>query len=95
MTALRQGRREGRGNITTAYLFGIVHSKFIAYNCLKVFENSTIWRPLQEDQDRSILPSFDLEERTGQRNAFPKAPSAHQENPQVVSHLQSWKANLN
>jgi hypothetical protein len=28
-------------------------------------------------------PSFDLEERTGQRNAFPKAPSAHKENPQV------------
>jgi hypothetical protein len=71
------------GNITTACLFGIVHYKFIAFNYLTVFENSTIWGPLQEDQDRSILPSFDLEERTGQRNAFPKAPSAHQEEPQV------------
>jgi hypothetical protein len=30
------------GNITTACLFGIVHYKFIAFNCLKVFENSTI-----------------------------------------------------
>jgi hypothetical protein len=60
-----------------------VHYKFIAINCLKVFENSTIWRPLQEDQDRSIPPSFDLEERTGRRNAFPKAPSAHKEYSQV------------
>jgi hypothetical protein len=47
---------------------------------LKVFENSTVWRPLQEDQDRSIPPSFDLEERKGRRNAFPKAPSILQEN---------------
>jgi hypothetical protein len=67
-----------------ACLFGIVHYKFIAFNCLKVFENSTIWRPQQEDQDRSIPPSFDLEERTGQSNAFPKAPSAHQENPKFL-----------
>jgi hypothetical protein len=51
---------------------------------LKVFENSTIWRPLQEDQDCTIPPSFDLEERTGQSNAFPKAPSAHQENPKFL-----------
>jgi hypothetical protein len=34
-----------------ACLFGIVLSKFIAFNCLKVFENSSIWRPLQEDQE--------------------------------------------
>jgi hypothetical protein len=42
----------------------MVHSKFIAFNCLKVFGNSTIWRALQEDQDCTIPPSFDLEERT-------------------------------
>jgi hypothetical protein len=46
---------------------------------LKVFENFTIWRPLQEDQDRSIPPSFDLEKREGRRDAFPKAPSVQQE----------------
>jgi hypothetical protein len=34
---------------------------------LKVFENSTVWRPLQEDQDRSIPPSFDLEKRKGRK----------------------------
>jgi hypothetical protein len=51
---------------------------------LKVFENSTVWRPLQEDQNRSIPPSFDLEKRKGRRNKFPKAPSVQQENyPQV------------
>jgi hypothetical protein len=62
------------GNITTAK----------AFNRLKVFENSTVWRPLQEDQDRSIPPSFDLEKRKGRRNAFPKAPSVQQEKyPQV------------
>jgi hypothetical protein len=61
-----------------------VHYKFIAFNCLKVFENSTVWRPLQEDQDRSIPPSFDLEKREGRRKSFPKAPSVQQENyPQV------------
>jgi hypothetical protein len=60
-----------------------VHYKFIAFNCLKVFENTAIWRPLQEDQDCSIPPSFDLEEREGRRNVFPKAPSIQQENPQV------------
>jgi hypothetical protein len=68
----------------------MVHSKFIAFNCLKVFENSTIWRPLQEDQDCSIPPSFDLEERKGRRNAFPKVPSIQQENqPQVSPHYSS------
>jgi hypothetical protein len=57
-----------------------VHYKFIAFNFLKVFENSS----LQEDQDRSLPPSFDLEKRKGRRNAFPKAPSEQQENyPQV------------
>jgi hypothetical protein len=71
------------GNITMACLFGIVHFKFIAFNCLKVLENSTIWRPLQEDQYCTIPLLFDLEERTGRRNAFPKVPSAHQEKPQV------------
>jgi hypothetical protein len=69
-----------------ACLFGIVHSKFIAFNCLKVFENSTVWRPQQEDQDCSMPPSFDLEKREGRRDAFPKAPSVQQENyPQVLS----------
>jgi hypothetical protein len=62
-----------------------VHYKFIAFNCLKVFENSTVWRPLQEDQDRSIPPSFDLEKREGRRDAFPKAPSVQQENDPKVS----------
>jgi hypothetical protein len=67
-----------------ACLFGMVHYKFIAFNCLKVLEKSTVWRPLQEDQDRSIPPSFDLEKREGRRNAFSKAPSIQQENyPQV------------
>jgi hypothetical protein len=75
--------------VTTTYLFGIVHCKLIAFNCLKVFENSTIWRPLQEDQDRSIPPSFDLEKRTGRRNAFPKAPLVQQESPQVSPHYPS------
>jgi hypothetical protein len=70
-----------------ACLFGIVHYKFIAFTCLKVFENSTVWSPLQEDQDRSILPSFDLEERKGRRNAFPKAPSIQQENHPQVSPI--------
>jgi hypothetical protein len=60
-----------------------VHYKFIAFNCLKVFENSSIWHPLQEDQDCSLPPSFDLEERTARSNAFPKAPSVKQENSQV------------
>jgi hypothetical protein len=61
-----------------------VHYKFIAFNCLKVFENSMVWRLLQEDQDRSIASSFDLEKRKGRRNAFPKTPSVQQENyPQV------------
>jgi hypothetical protein len=51
---------------------------------LKVFENSTVWHSLQEDQDRSIPPSFDWEKRKGRRNAFPKGPSVQQENyPQV------------
>jgi hypothetical protein len=63
-----------------ACLFGIVQCKFIAFNCLKVFENSPVWRPLQEDQDCSIPPSFDLEKRKGRRNAFPKTPSVQQEN---------------
>jgi hypothetical protein len=71
------------GNITMACLFGIVHCKFIAFNCLRVFENSTVWHPLLEDPDCSIPPSFDLDERTGRRNAFPKAPSVQKENSQV------------
>jgi hypothetical protein len=60
-----------------------VHYKFIAFNCLKVFENSTIWHTLQEDQDCSVPPSFDLETRTGQRNEVPEAPSDPQEISQV------------
>jgi hypothetical protein len=52
---------------------------------LKVFENSTIWRPLQEDQDRSIPSSFDLETKKGRRDAFPEAPSVQQENDTQVS----------
>jgi hypothetical protein len=50
---------------------------------LEGIENSTIWHTLQEDQDRSVLPSFDLETRTGQRNEVPEAPSDPQEISQV------------
>jgi hypothetical protein len=47
-----------------------VHYKFIAYNCLKVVENSTIWQSLQEDQDRAVPSTLRLEARAGQRNAL-------------------------
>jgi hypothetical protein len=55
---------------------------------LEGIENSTIWHALQEDQDqedqdRSVPPSFDLETRTGQRNEVPEAPSDPQEISQV------------
>jgi hypothetical protein len=50
---------------------------------LEGIENSSIWRTLQEDQDCSVPTSFDLETRTGQRNAIPKAPSDPQKIPQV------------
>jgi hypothetical protein len=50
---------------------------------LKVFENSTIWHSLQEDQYCSVPPSFDLETTTGQRNEVPEAPSDPQEISQV------------
>jgi hypothetical protein len=46
-------------------------------------ENSSIWCTLQEDQDRSIPTSFDLETRTGQRNEVPEVPSDPQEISQV------------
>jgi hypothetical protein len=56
---------------------------------LEGIENSTIWRALQEDQDCSVPPSFDLETRTGQRNEVPEAPS----DPQVT-HKRSPKFHL-
>jgi hypothetical protein len=46
-------------------------------------ENSSIWHTLKQDQDCSILTSFDLARRTGQRNAIPEAPSDPQEISQV------------
>jgi hypothetical protein len=49
-----------------------VHDKFIAFNCLKVFENSTICRPLQEAQDRSIPPSIDLKGEQDKEMRFQK-----------------------
>jgi hypothetical protein len=60
-----------------------VYSRAYRIPLSDVFENSTIWHPLQKDQDHSIPPSFDLEERTGQRNVFPKAPSVQQEKTQA------------
>jgi hypothetical protein len=53
---------------------------------LQGFENSTIWQSLQEDQDRSVLPTHYLETRAGQRNAIPETPSDLKEISRVLAH---------
>jgi hypothetical protein len=48
---------------------------------LEGVENSSIWRTPQEDQDRSILHSCDLETRTGQKMKFQKRQVIHKRSP--------------
>jgi hypothetical protein len=48
---------------------------------LEGIEKSTIWHALQEDQDCSVPPSFDLETRIGQINQVPEAPSDRKRSP--------------